>query len=604
MRSVAVAVWALLGGLTFVVSLLAGTTSVAHAANSLQESTPAADSTINQSPTQIVLTFENPTGTGTIIQLVCEGDPITVGTVQVAGNVATLPVLATVPAGDCEVTYTTTDSEGAEDERGSFGFTVDPNATATDGSSPAATTTTAQSTTPSSSDDAEGVSSGSIWFGRVLSILGISVLFGSLVLIVAAWPEGPEYVLALRFLRAAWAVGLVGTIIYLVGLSAGVQGKSFGSGFNPSGWFDLFDGDWTGRAAIMRLVFVVASGWVVLKPERVIDPTTNMLALGIPALAVVTLGLSRTGGSWPFIGVIASIVHVLAMSVWVGGVVLLARVVLAGPGEEDLVHAVRGFGRISNPAIILTIASGLVQLYREVGGELFTSKHGLVLLLKTVVVAAMLFVGMTARQIARAKLARASDLTAGTADRLRRAFGTEAVIGVIVIAISGWLLTMPTGKDSGDDNEGYHVHETYVDAATGLDLELFLDPARAGLDNAIRVEVNAPDTGISGLQIVFHPPAATQGNTITQPIPLTGRGAAESPDGGGVPFDVAGNWTFEVQATLTNGTVGGVRNPFQVLNNDGSAADPSDVSVPPLSPTTTTLPPTTTSTTVPTTEAA
>ena len=99
MRSVAVAVWALLGGLTFVVSLLAGTTSVAHAANSLQESTPAADSTINQPPTQIVLTFENPTGTGTIIQLVCGGDPITVGTVQVAGNVATLPVLGDGPRG-------------------------------------------------------------------------------------------------------------------------------------------------------------------------------------------------------------------------------------------------------------------------------------------------------------------------------------------------------------------------------------------------------------------------------------------------------------------------------------------------------------------------
>ena len=94
--------------------------------------------------------------------------------------------------------------------------------------------------------------------------------------------------------------------------------------------------------------------------------TTNMLALGIPALAVVTLGLSRTGGSLAFLGVIASIVHVLAMAVWFGAVVLLARVVLAGPGEEDLVHAVRGFGRISNPAIIATVVSGLVQVYRQV----------------------------------------------------------------------------------------------------------------------------------------------------------------------------------------------------------------------------------------------
>ncbi len=584
------------------IGLLAGSGRVARADNSLQQSTPAADSTVNQAPTQLVLTFENPTGTGTIVSLACGGNVVTLGTVEVADNVVTVPVVGAITEKDCDVSYTTTDAEGAADERGSFGFTVDPAATATGDSAataPAATTTASSSS--SNDNDAEGLSSGSIWLGRVLSILGIAVLFGSLVLIVAAWPEGPEYVLALRFLRTAWVVGLVGTIIYLAGLSAGVQGKGFASGLNPSGWFDLFDGDWTGRAAIMRLVFVIAAGWVVLKPERVIDPTTNMLALGIPALAVVTLGLSRTGGSWPFIGVVASVVHVLAMSVWIGGVVLLARVVLAGPGEEDLVHAVRGFGRISNPAIILTVVSGLVQLYREVGGELFTSKYGLILLLKTVVVAAMLFVGMTARQVARVKLARASDLTAGTADRLRRAFGTEAAIGIIVILLSGVLLTMPTGKGSASDgDQGYQVHETFVDSATGLDLELFLDPGRAGLDNAIRVELNAPETGVSNLQIVFHPPAATAGNTITQPIPLTGRGAAESPDGGGVPFDVAGNWTFEVQATLANGNVSGVRTPFQVLNNDGSAADPADVSVPPLSPTTTTLPATTTST-VPTT---
>ena len=99
------------------------------------------------------------------------------------------------------------------------------------------------------------------------------------------------------------------------------------------------------------------------------------------------------------------------MAVWVGGVVLLARVVLAGPGEEDLVHAVRGFNRISGPAIVVTVVSGLVQLYRLDGGSLFSESHGRVLLLKTVLVAAMLFVGLTARQVAQARLARANDLS-------------------------------------------------------------------------------------------------------------------------------------------------------------------------------------------------
>ena len=238
----------------------------------------------------------------------------------------------------------------------------------------------------------------------MLSIFGISVVFGSLVLIVAAWPEGPEYVLALRFLRSMWIVGLVGTLIYVAGLSAAVKGESFSSGLNPASWFDLFDAGWPGRFAVLRVVLVIAMAWVVMKPERVIDPTTNMLALGIPALAVVTLGLSRTGGNLAFLGIVASILHVLAMAVWFGGAVLLARVVLAGPGDEDLVHAVRGFDRISNPAIVITLFSGLIQLYRLDGGELFSSGHGRVVLLKTVAVAAMVFVGMTARQIANARL--------------------------------------------------------------------------------------------------------------------------------------------------------------------------------------------------------
>jgi hypothetical protein len=92
-----------------------------------------------------------------------------------------------------------------------------------------------------------------------------------------------------------------------------------------------------------------------------------------------------------------------------------------------------------------------------------------------------------------------------------------------------------------------------------------------------------------------------------QPIPLTGLGAAESVEGGGVPFDAAGSWAFEVVATTPSGSVGGVRNPFQVFNADGSAADPNQVSVPPLDPTTSTVAPTTstsTSTSVPTSEAA
>jgi putative copper export protein/methionine-rich copper-binding protein CopC len=569
----------------------------ATAQNSIVETSPADGSEVTTQPAAIVMTFENEVPEQRDVQVVCEGNPFSsVGAPELGsdGLTLTVPLQQALPAGDCTVAWTLSADDGGV-ERGDFSFTVSEAAGAADPGAATGTTTTVAGATATASDsgaddddirDAGTVSSAPIWLGRVLSIVGISVVFGSLVLIVAAWPEGPEYVLALRFLRSMWIVGLVGTLIYVAGLSAAVKGDSFSSGLNPASWFDLFDAGWPGRFAVLRVVLVVAMAWVVMKPERVIDPTTNMLALGIPALAVVTLGLSRTGGSLAFLGVVASILHVLAMAVWFGGAVLLARVVLAGPGDEDLVHAVRGFGRISNPAIVITLFSGLIQLYRLDGGELFSSGHGRVVLLKTVAVAAMVFVGMTARQIANARLARADELNVRNADRMRRVFGTEAAIGLLVIGLSGWLLALDPGKlpDDGD----FDIEERFQDQALDFDVEVMLSPGRIGL-NELEVVVHAPETGLSDLLVTFFPPSGASGTPIiTQGIGLTGAGVARSGDGGGIPFDVAGTWRIQVSATTPQGAVTGINANVAIADEDGNVPDPASPDVPDLAPSTST----------------
>ncbi|CAN5829475.1 hypothetical protein BH24ACT5_BH24ACT5_28390 [soil metagenome] len=596
LAAVAIGVITLFTGLS-----LGGVGPRVHAVNSLVSSEPADGAELDSAPTSIVLMFDEELGDNNLVVLVCSGNPVSTGAIEVGSDRTQLTAAITgaVPAAECNVTWTVTDSEDVDNGSDNFSFrvnagatgaAVDPTATAADGSTPA---TIAPSNSGSVAGDsstirnASTVSSAPIWLGRFLSILGLSVLFGSLVLIVAAWPEGPEYVLALRFLRMAWIVGAVGSLIYLVALSAAVKGESFGGGLNPSSWFDLFDAGWAGRAAVLRLVFVLASAWVVIKPERVIDPTTNMLALGIPALAFVTLGLSRTGGTLAFIGVIASITHVLAMAVWFGAAVLLARVVLAGPGEEDLVHAVRGFGRISTSAIVLTVVSGLVQLLRLDGGELFSTGHGRVLLFKTLGVAGMMFFGMTALHFARARLHRSSELSLRNADRLRRAFGTEAVIGLVVIALSGWMMSFSPGKIDDPSQGDYAIFEPITDAERGLDLDVFMSPGRVGL-NELRVVVRIPETGLSGLRLTLLPPIGADTPAIIQDIELTTAGVASSPEGGGVPLLAAGSWTLSLEAVTPSGTVS-ARTAFEVRNADGSAA-PTDVEVAPL-PATTTTPP-------------
>ena len=326
------------------------------------------------------------------------------------------------------------------------------------------------------------------------------------------------------------------------------------------------------NAAPLRFLVVIASAWVAFRPDRVIDPVTQLAALGIPALAVATIGFSRTNMDLAILGVPLSIVHALAMSVWLGGIVLLARVVLAGPGEEDLVHAVRGFGRLSTLAIGVTIATGIVQMILLDGGDLFGTSHGRVLLLKTLAVAVMIFVAVSARQFVNQRLARANEMTVPMADGLRRAFGVEAAAGVIVLAMSAWLLSLtPSNVTTGPDID-YAITVTVDAPQADLDVSVRLTRKQVGL-SGMAVVVDSPDEGLSGLEVVLTAPTNDTIGTITQPVPLTGVGVAVLLEGDqGLPLTVAGDWTLVVNAVTPTGVFTSPPQGFTILNADGTEA--------------------------------
>ena len=431
--------------------------------------------------------------------------------------------------------------------------------------------------------DASEVSDGAIWLGQVLSTFGVAVLFGSLVLIVAAWPEGPEYILAVRFLRSVWVLALVGTFLYIVALSAAVRDESFGSGLNPGGWLDLFDAGVAGQAALARLVLVIASAWVVLRPERVIDPTTQLPAIAIPTLAVVTLGLSRTAGDLAALGVIAGIAHALAMAVWIGGLVLLARVVLAGPGEEDLVHAVRGFGRISGPAIVVTVLSGLIQLYRLDGGSLFSERHGRVLLVKTVLVA-LDAVRRPDRPSDRPDApgprhrSRSGDgrpLAAGLRDRGRhrchrhRAERLAARARPRQAARAG-RCRLPDQR-AVRRHHVWHRPDRVVAPWTGRD-ERRAGRGRFAGDRPRRPPRHVRATGWLRSAARSRCRSRSAGRASPRPRPAVA-----------IPLDVAGTWTLQISATTPTGAVDTAGGRFDVRAADGSLPS-SDIGSAPTNP--------------------
>jgi copper transport protein len=350
----------------------------------------------------------------------------------------------------------------------------------------------------------------------------------------------------------------------VVFLTSEATGRSIGSALGPAAWVDLKEST-PGLAALARVALAAACGWVVLRPERSIDQATQLPALAIPAVAVATFGFSRTGGDLAILGTAAGVAHALAMAVWVGGIVLLARVVLAGPGEDDLVHAVRGFDRFANPALLVTVLTGAFQAWRLDRDDFFGSSHGRVVALKVVVVIAIVVAGVATRQFVRSRLAHAEEMTAPLASRLRRATSMQAAGGVVVLMLSSWLLaiTPPAAAAPGSSSADYGYTQGRI-VSVDLDIAVFLTGSVGR--NAVRVEVASPPAGLSNVTIRFVPPSTSTASEVVLTLPqtMTGPGAAVLDVDDGIPLDAPGVWTLIISATTPAGVQEGQKT-FTVL---------------------------------------
>ena len=539
----------------------------AHAVdNTLVSSVPGAGTSVDASPATIELKFAQPLGPKNTVTMTCGAGGTLVplgGALVLADGVSLSASLVSVaPKGECTVAWVVTDTSLQAAGSGSLTFTVanDPVVTiaaATTVAVPgdttvAATTNAAATSTPGNDGSGNAVTTessgtkGPLGLFRLFSNLGLAVLFGSLVLIAIAWPEGVEYILTVRFLRTTWLFTIASTYLFAGALAASQSGSGIGSALVPTGWGDLLDTT-PGKAAVIRLVFVAASAYAVMRPERAIDPGTQLQALVPAGIAVATMAFSRS--EFSLVENATGAVHALAMAVWLGGLVLLTRVVLAGPGEEDLVHAVRGFARIANPALWATVVTGAIQLFQLDRGALDTT-HGLVVIVKTLFVSVMVFVGVAARQFISQRVSRVDTMTAPLATRLRRALGIEALIGVVVLALTSWLLALtPPGLGASGGNGSLQlgaVHR-FQNAATGADISVAFSE-RVGA-NDVRIVVAAPAAGLTTLTVDFIPPVNSfvNGMSINQ-IPLTGTGTAVLDKSDGFTLNATGTWTVIVSA--------------------------------------------------------
>ncbi len=612
-RSLRPAVIARLLGAVAVVALLlvspAAPASAQSGSNDLAASSPSDGATLGTSPAFMTFAFQQPVDADEsfTVAVGCgvPAQPQSTGIPQLADDdvTFTVEVLAPFPKGACTITWLLRDDLNQPIATDLIAFSVAADTVAAgvvaDDASNITVPAVPVASLESETNATGGSNGGAVWLGRLISGVAVLILFGSAVMIALIWPEGPLYTVTQRFMITIWTVALVGTVLYVAALTADFTENSFGAALSPFSWLDLFNSGWPGRAAVLRLVLVGGCLWIAVYPERINEPGSQALAVLLPTGAAASMAFSRLDGELVALGILIDLIHIASVGIWFGGAVLVGRVVLAGPGPADLVKATRNYTQIATTALVVAVISGVAQTYRLVGGAVLNSSYGRVLVVKSIAVIAMAFVAIGARSVIKAKLARRETMSTAHAERFRRTFGTEALIGVVVLAFSGWLLSLNPPKVSLIPEMTYAVTVPIEDAASGFVAEVSLDPSRVGL-NGLEVLVVETPAPITDLVVEFDPEVGSYGRGTIQDIPLTGRGVARLPLGTGLPFDVPGTWTVTVTVSYETGLRAVATGAVMIYEADGST--PTSSTTLPAVPTS--IVGTTGSTIVPTTVAA
>ncbi len=308
---------------------------------------------------------------------------------------------------------------------------------------------------------------------RGVAFLGLAVTIGGAVVLLLLWPEGPASPRARRLLWSGIGALLAGSVLVLLLQGPYASGGSPADIFKPS-LFSFSLSTRFGHALVARILLAGAFAALVrlaLRRGNARDP-----AIAIPAGACI-VGLiatwtltdhSRTGvQTW--LGVPAASLHLLAMALWFGGLVLLLGCVL-GRAHVTLAPVVPRFSRMALGCFLALGASGLYLAWRQVGEfpALPATDFGKLLLLKTGIVVAIIGLAFFSR---RAVQRGGDDL----GRQLRRSVGGEAFLGIAALGVTAVLVNTAPARVSYVDPIA-----TTVAGPAGARIQLKINPAKQG----------------------------------------------------------------------------------------------------------------------------
>jgi len=288
----------------------------------------------------------------------------------------------------------------------------------------------------------------------------------------------------LGFMAGGWVAAAAG-----VPLFAEAQRRAADAGFADLAATSL------GRALIWRGVAVLVAGVAVAAAifasgamrRRAI--AAGGIAAAVAAFVHVQAGHASATTS-PGIQVAGQWIHVLAVSLWVGGFgALLATI--RGAATPDKHRAIKRYSTMAGLTLAAVLATGILRSLGELDrfGDLTSTGYGRAVLIKIVVFTALAALGAVNRfrNVARA---------AATLTPLRRVVKSEAALGVVALVAAAILASLapPSPARGGATPPPERIVVSGSDFATTARARVAIEPGYAGI-NTVTASITDYDSG-------------------------------------------------------------------------------------------------------------
>jgi copper transport protein len=388
---------------------------------------------------------------------------------------------------------------------------------------------------------------------QLFSYAGAALLVGGGFFVFWLWPQARESQRVERLMIAAVLVAGIGAVGVLLVQGPYVAGRGVGGLLDTELLGETFSTSY-GRPLLLRVLAVALSVPVFGIWPRLPDGDDSgpgaVAALGNAVLLAASFSLTghAAEASPRLLAEAADALHLLAAGVWIGGLAVLVFAFLPEAAEATRARVLPLWSRTAMVAVAVVVVTGSYQGWRETRSvaALTGTGYGRLLLVKLAAVCLLLVLAAFARRSLASAVARPGGL--------RRIVELEALLGLVVLAVTSFLVATPPARATfappfaanvqGWDSEGNRIKVAIGIGSTRVGAQTIRLQAWSEFGAPL---VIASATGVLTRRAATTDPA---GGAVRTTFSVTGPGQAVAT---GVVLPSSGEWTLTVQV-LTDAT--------------------------------------------------